>query len=271
MGGQVEAVGAFEDVVPDIQTEDRRHPVGPHRAVHRCDEVPDARLEDQAVGVECALDFLRLGPAAVAHLDPPLVPHGIGENHERGRRVLFPVPSERVEVEPLPDPASPVPQWSRQRRSQFQLCRRQHLAQSQVVRRTGQPGQEQRLGLVGVQSGEPGPVAAEQLVTAVVPGVPVHRNTRAAQRVDVPVDGPDRDTQLFGELTCRQPAPVLQQEDEGEEPGRAHEPIIPGPGLALRHLPALPSDADHERHQGKHPSLPTPYRTLAEARQDAGA
>lgn len=47
--------------------------------------------------------------------------------------------------------------------------------------RTGQPGQAQGLGLVGVQSGEPGPVAAEQLVTAAVPGVPVHGNARAAQ------------------------------------------------------------------------------------------
>jgi hypothetical protein len=81
-----------------------------------------------------------------------------------------------------------------------------------------------------MQSGESGPVAAEQLETAVVPGVPIDRNARAAQRVDVPVDGPNRDTQLLSELTGRQPAPVLQQEDEGEEPGRAHVPIIPVPG-----------------------------------------
>ncbi len=181
MGGQVEALGALEAVLPDDQAEDRRHPIGTHRAVHRCDEVPDARLEDQAVGVEFALDLLRLGPAAVAHLDSPLVPHGIGERYENGWGVLRPVPAESVEVEALSDPVGSVPQGGRERRNQFQLCRREHLAQSQVVRRTGHPGQEQRLGLVGVQSGEPGPVAAEQLVAATVPGVPVDRNARAAQ------------------------------------------------------------------------------------------
>jgi hypothetical protein len=119
VSGQVEVIGALEAVLSDVQAEDRRHPVGPYRAVHRCDEVPDARLEDQAVGVELALDLLWLGPAAVAHLDPPLVPHGIGECHESGRGVLFPVPAESVEVEPLADPASSVPQRSRQCRGQF--------------------------------------------------------------------------------------------------------------------------------------------------------
>lgn len=42
-------------------------------------------------------------------------------------------------------------------------------------------------------------------------------------------DGPDRDTQLLSEITGRQPAPVLQQENEGEEPGLAPEPIGSGP------------------------------------------
>lgn len=238
MGGQVETLGTFETGLPDVQTEDRRHPVRPHRAVHRCHEVPDSRLEDQAVGGEFALDLLRLGPAAVAHSDAPLVPHRVGERDESGRGVLFPVPAESIEVEPLTDPAGPVPQRCGQRRGQFQLCRRQHLAQPQVVRRTRQPGQKQRLGLVGVQSGEPGPVAAEQLVSAAVPSVPVDGNARAVQRIDVPVDGPDRNGQLLGELTGRQPAPVLQQEDEGEKPSRAHEPIfpVPDPGGFVRLL-----------------------------------
>lgn len=109
MGRQVEAVGAFKAVLSDVQTEDRRHPVGPHRAVHRCDEVPDARLEDQAVGVELTLYLLRLDPAAVPHPDPPLVPHGVGERRENGRRILLPVPAQSVEVETLTDPAGPVP------------------------------------------------------------------------------------------------------------------------------------------------------------------
>jgi hypothetical protein len=109
VGRQVEAVGAFKAVLSDVQTEDRRHPVGPHRAVHRCDEIPDARLEDQAVRVQLALDLLRFGPATVAHLDSPLVPHGIGERYESGWGVLFPVPAESVEVEAFADPAGSVP------------------------------------------------------------------------------------------------------------------------------------------------------------------
>ncbi|APE19739.1 hypothetical protein vnz_01140 [Streptomyces venezuelae] len=181
MGGQVEAFGAVEARLRDGQAEDRRDPVGPHRAVHRRDEVPDARLEDQAVRVEQALDLLRLGPAAVAHLDAPLVPHGVGERHESGWGVLFAVPAQRVEVEAFADPSCPVPERGRERRGQFQLCRREHLAQPQVRRRTGQPGEEQRLGLLGVQSGQLGPVAAEQLVAATVPGVPVDRDAGAAQ------------------------------------------------------------------------------------------
>ncbi|GED90086.1 hypothetical protein TNCT6_71710 [Streptomyces sp. 6-11-2] len=264
MGGQVEPLRALETDLSDVQAEDRRHPVRPHGAVHRCDEVPDARLEDQAVGVELALDLLRLGPTSVAHADPPLVPHCIGERHKSRRGVLFPVPAESVEVEPLTDPACPVPQRCGQRRGQFQLRRRQHLSQPQVVRSARQPGQKQRLGLVGMQPGESGPVAAKQLVTAAVPAVPVDRNARAAQRVDVPIDGPHRDTQLLSELTSRQPAPVLQQEDEREKPDRTHKPIIPGPGrvrapetaldavdLGLLHV-HMENDQSYERPDASH-------------------
>lgn len=230
MSGQVEPVRPLEAGRPDVQAEDRGHPVRAHRAVHRGDEVPDPRLEDQAVRVEVALDLLRRGPAAVAHPDPPLIPHRVGERYESGRGVLFPVPAERVEVEPLTDPPGPVPQRWRQGRGQLQLRRRQDLPQAQVVGRARQSGQEQRLRLVDMQPGQPGPVAAEQLVSPAVPRVPVHRNARGAQRVDVPVDGPHRDVQLLRQLTGRQPPPVLQQEDEREEPGGAHGPIIPGPG-----------------------------------------
>lgn len=129
-------------------------------------------------------------------------------------------------MEALTDPAGPVPQRHRQGRGQLQLGRREHLAQAQVRRRAGQSGQEQRLGLLGVQPGEPGPVTAQQLVAAAVPGVAVDRDARAAERVDVAVHGPDRYPQLRGEFAGGQPAPVLEQQDEGQEAGRAHGPII---------------------------------------------
>lgn len=84
-----------------------------------------------------------------------------------------------------------------------------------------------------MQSGEPGPVAVEQLVTATMPGIAVDRDPRTAQRVDVPVHSPDRHAQLLSELLGRQPPPVLQQEDEGHKSGRTHGLIIPGPSPGL--------------------------------------
>jgi hypothetical protein len=43
------------------------------------------------------------------------------------------------------------------------------------------------------------------------------------QRVDVAIDGADRDLQLGGQLRGGEPAPGLQQEEELDDPGSSHE------------------------------------------------
>ncbi len=104
----------------------------------------------------------------------------------------------------------------------LQPGRERRIGEAHVLERPGQPGQQQDFGLGPVQPGQPGAVAVEQPVAARVPGVPVQRDPGGGQGLDVPVDGPDGDLQFLGELPGGHPAPVLEQEQQGDESARAH-------------------------------------------------
>jgi len=135
------------------------------------------------------------------------------------------VPAGRVQVEPGLDPPGLLAQPGRERRQQFELGRREHRAQAQLGGGPGQAGQEQRLGLIGIQPGQPGAVAVEELVAAAVPGVSVQRDAGLVQRLHVAVHGADRDLELGGELRRGHPAPGLEQEQDRDQPARAHAPL----------------------------------------------
>ena len=109
-------------------------------------------------------------------------------------------------MEAFLDAAGPVAQLGRQRRPQLQLGRRDDRAETERGRRTGQAGQEERLGLAGGQPGQTGAVAVEQLISAGRTGVTVDRHARLLQGLDVAIDRADGDLQLGRERGRRQPA-----------------------------------------------------------------
>ncbi|GAB3937711.1 hypothetical protein GCM10027614_16450 [Micromonospora vulcania] len=84
-------------------------------------------------------------------------------------------------MEALLQLGGPVAQRRGQGRVQLELQRRHHVAVAQLVGRSGQPGQEEPVGLLGGQPGESGPPAVDELVAAGVPGLPVERDAGGVQ------------------------------------------------------------------------------------------
>ena len=98
----------------------------------------------------------------------------------------------------------------------------------------------------------------------------VDRDARRAERLDVAVDRPDRDLELAGELGRGEPAAGLEQQEQGQQPGRAHRRHGSesghdltgigrrgGSGLAFARDRPIP-DEPHRRRQ--RPTRPRPIR-----------
>jgi hypothetical protein len=115
-----------------------------------------------------------------------------------------------------------VPQRPRQRGEDLQLGGRERVGAAHVPGGAGQPGQEQRLGLLAGESGEPRPVAADQPVPAAAPLVGVDRHPGGRQRLHVPVDGALGHLQLARQLGGGHRLPRLQEEHGGDQSGGAH-------------------------------------------------
>lgn len=189
-------------------------------------QVPDARLEHQAVRREPSR-HPHPAPPLVPHLEDLLVPYRLRDLVEVVRPFDVLEPPGDVQVEALPDPAGPVPELRRERRHQLQLRRREDTAEPELGGGVRRSREEQRLGLVGGEAGEPGAVPAEQAVSAGRATISVDRDARRGQRLDVAVDRPDRDLELGGQLLRRELAPCLEQHQQGEQPTRAHPAILP--------------------------------------------
>ena len=146
------------------------------------DEVPDARLEHEAERVE---EPLHLAVALlVADLDALLLPHRTRQHRQVGDRLLACEPARRVEVEALAHPHGPAAQLRGQRGVDLQLGGGQHRAQPELRGGAGQPGQGQRLRLLGGEAGEPGAVAVDQAHPAARArlGVDGHAGARTGPR-----------------------------------------------------------------------------------------
>ncbi len=160
------------------------------------DEVPGAVLEDQAVRRQAALHLARRLPAAVGDVDDAVVEDGGGEVDEVRRLLGRVVPRRGVQAEPVAEPAGPDPLLGSERREQLALGRGRLGAETQVGGRPGQADDEEGEGLVLGQAGEAGAVAVDEAVAAGAALLGVHRDAGRRERLDVAVDGAQRDLEL---------------------------------------------------------------------------
>ena len=86
----------------------------------------------------------------------------------------------------------------------------------------GQACQEQRVGLVAGETGQAGAVAVEQLEAAGTAPRRVHRNARGPECLDVAVHRAHRHLQFGGECLRADPAAHVQQQEDRQQPARAH-------------------------------------------------
>ena len=125
---------------------------------------------------------------------------------------LRPEPVAGVEVEALDQARRPRPQLGWQRGEDLELGGRDDGPEAELGGRPGQPGQEQRLGLLAGHPGQPRPVAVDQPDAAVDAALGVDRHARRAERLDVAMDGP------FGDLELARRA---RRRSAGRAPGGA--------------------------------------------------
>src|SRR4051812_34073538 len=131
-------------------------------------------------------------------------------------------PSGGIEVEPLDQPRRAGPKLRWESGHHLELRSGHDRAESQLRGWPRQPGQEQRLGLVRGHPGEARPIAVDEADPAERTALSEDGHARGAQLLDVPVDGPDRDLELVGELRGGHATPTLEQQQEVHEPARAH-------------------------------------------------
>ena len=131
-------------------------------------------------------------------------------------------PARCVEVEALRDARCSRPELRREGGKDLELRGAHDRAETELRGRARQPRQEQPLRLVGREAGQPGPVAIHEADTAARSAFGVDRNAGLAQGIDVTVDGPDRDLELFGQLGGGQASARLQQEQQVNQATRAH-------------------------------------------------
>ena len=125
-------------------------------------------------------------------------------------------------MEALPEARGTGAQLRRQGGEDLQPGGRDDGPQAELGRRSGQPGEEDSLGLFLGQAGEARPVALDEPDATVRAALRVDGHAGCCQGLHVPMDGADRDLQLLGDLRGRQAAPRLEQEQDGDEAARAH-------------------------------------------------
>jgi hypothetical protein len=125
-------------------------------------------------------------------------------------------------VEPLDQPRRTRPKLGWQRREDLQASGSDDGSQPELRGRTGQPGQEQRLGLLAGHAGEPRAVALNEPDPAVRATLGIDRYACLGQGIDIAEHRAHRDLELLGERRGRHLAAGLEQEQQGDQAGSAH-------------------------------------------------
>ena len=99
----------------------------------------------------------------------------------------------------------------------------QGALQAEFAQRGRHAQDEQGLRLVRAQAAEREPVTVHQPAAAAGTRLGDDRNTRGAERLQVPVDRPDADPELGGERPRGSRAPRLEQQGQREQAVGAHE------------------------------------------------
>ena len=196
---------------------DPRHAVDALLAAALREQVPDARLEDEAERVEPARDDR--GALPVAHVESASPPEGPGEHRQMGDAVLLAKPAACIDVEELRGPAGPVLQLRGERGEELQPGRRELAPEPQLRGRADEEG----LCLDCVETGQLRPVAALQAIAARRAAHRDDRDTGRGQRLCVPLHRPFGHLEPLGELDGGQLPPRLQHQQERDETARAHD------------------------------------------------
>ena len=110
-------------------------------------------------------------------------------------------------MEAFNEPRRARPQLRWQGRQDLEPRRCDHRAEPELRGGAGQAGEEDGLGLLPGEAGQPGAVAIHELDASVGPALGIDRDAGSAQGVHVPVDGPLRDLELAGQRGGGEPAP----------------------------------------------------------------
>jgi hypothetical protein len=85
---------------------------------------------------------------------------------------------------------------------------------------------KERLCLVGVQGAQREPVVVHELAPAAWPGLGNDRDAHRAERLQIPVDGPDRHLKLTGQSPGGHPAAGLQDQDQRHQTICSHQRTV---------------------------------------------
>ena len=112
---------------------------------------------------------------------------------------------------------SPRPQLRRQRGQDLQASRRDHRPQAELGGGTGHAGQEDGLGLVGREAGQPRAVAIDEPDAAVRPAFGVDGHASLGQGVDVAQHRAHGDLEVGRQLRGGQLATGLEQQQQRDQ------------------------------------------------------
>src|SRR6266536_682929 len=182
------------------------------------DEIPGAAFEHQTERIERATNDPTAFPVAGAQ--PALAPGGRGDRGQMRDRVLAAEPPARIEVEVALRPARTLLQLGWHGGQHLQACVGEHTTKAEL--RSRRRGDEQRLGLLRREARQLRSVAPRKPVPACGATHCLDGDAGGSQRLDVPVDRPHRYLEMVRELRRGQLPAHLQQEEQGDEPGRPH-------------------------------------------------
>ena len=232
---QVEVVGPRRRLVEDLHGGDAGEVVEPGASVVSRREVPGGAGADQPVGVQAA--FVRRDGAAAAVLDayPAIGEHGVLQDVQVGE-VAGRQPASGVDENALVEPSHDVARGCRECRGQLAAGRVEGVAPPEVADPGADHRGEERLSLVGCQSGDVGAEAGVEVDAAASTGQAVHRDARRGQALDVAQDRAGRDAELTRGPRGRHRPPGTKDPEQRQQPVCPHATKMPANDDIGRHV-----------------------------------